>query len=216
MSEGWTLVTGGAVRLGSAICDELEAAGHRILAHTRNTPVKGRESLAGDFSTPDTLREFLRRLEEYEVHYLVNNVGNYETDSALASPVQTWMNLFQVNFFAPLALIQACRPHLKAVVNIGTAGLTHFSGETYASPYHMSKHSLYGLTLSLAKELASEKVRVNMVSPGVLENSVDKGRKKIPLGRFGKTREVARAVRFLIEQEYVTGQNIEVAGGYKL
>jgi len=213
---GWTLVTGGAKRLGADICNELSLAGHRVLTHYRKTPVADGEFIQGDFSTPRSVDEFLERLQKYEIHYLVNNVGNYETDSALNSSMEVWRSLYQTNFFAPLAIIRSLAPQLKAVVNIGTAGMNHFSGETYASPYHFSKHSLYCLTMSLAKELAEKGVRVNMVSPGVLDNSIDKSNRQMPMGREGRTEEVARAVRYLLGEEYITGQNLDVAGGWKL
>ena len=76
------------------------------------------------------------------------------------------------------------------------------------------------LTKTLAKELAPYKVRVNMVSPGLLENAVDLAENlpKMPMKRAGKLDEVAKAVAFLLDpsNEYITGQNLEVAGAARL
>ncbi len=74
------------------------------------------------------------------------------------------------------------------------------------------------LTKSLAKELAASNVRVNMVSPGQLDISVDKPNPAaLPMQRLGTAEETARVVAFLLEKgQYITGQNIEVAGGLGL
>jgi len=225
MSKGWTLVTGAAKRVGADIARELASAGHKIIVHYKTSEDLAKklvqelgsdsQMIQGDFTTPESTQEFIGKLPS-DIHYLVNNVGNYDTSSALESPLEMWRDLYQTNFFAPLALIQALAPSLKALVNLGNAGLNHKNIGSYASPYLHTKYSLYCLTISLAKELAEQKVRVNMVSPGVLENSVDKKDRRVPFGRWGTNDEIARAVRFLLEEEYITGQNLEVAGGYKL
>ena len=87
--------------------------------------------------------------------------------------------------------------------------------------YFVSKIGLLALTRSLAAAYAERNIRVNMVSPGQLDNSVDLpppdeiGR-TVPLGRAGALDEVAQAVAYLLDAAYVTGANIDVAGGYRL
>ena len=76
------------------------------------------------------------------------------------------------------------------------------------------------LTKSLARALGPQNVRVNMVSPGQLENSVDlpeNVREVVPLGRAGTLEDVASTVLFLLQPDsYINGVNIDVAGGYRL
>lgn len=235
----WTLVTGGAKRLGAAICEELASAGHSIVVHHNKsfkeaevvvTACKSRgvhaEAIQGDFSTPENvelfIKEYVKRFGD-DTQTLVNNVGNYIILPAAQTSVTQWRDVYQTNFFAPLALIEALLPSLKkhqgSIVNVGTTGLCK-GAHSNAAAYMATKQSLFFLTQTLAKELAPFQVRVNMVSPGVLDIAVDASShlQKIPMQRLGSVDEVARVVKFLIESQngYITGQNIEVAGGFGL
>jgi 3-oxoacyl-[acyl-carrier protein] reductase len=77
------------------------------------------------------------------------------------------------------------------------------------------------LTRSLAAAYGEQQIRVNMVSPGQLDNSIDlpppdEIEAWVPLGRAGSLQEIAQAVEYLLEANYVTGANIDVSGGYRL
>ena len=83
----------------------------------------------------------------------------------------------------------------------------------------MTKQGLWMLTVSLAQELAPFGVRVNMVSPGYLDIAVDlPSANQLPMQRPGYSFEVARVISFLIDpkSQYITGQNVEVSGGFSL
>ena len=84
-----------------------------------------------------------------------------------------------------------------------------------STAYHIAKGGLLSLSRALAEELARFSVRVNMVSPGKMENSVDLEGTSFPMGRPATFAEVARVVLFFLEgkNDYLTGQNVEVAGG---
>lgn len=237
--KAWTLVTGGAKGLGSSICQELSNCGHNVLIHY-NTSEKeahdlkeslvklGRlaECVQGDFSSQKTLKDFIKKVssEFYDIAFLVNNVGEYSLGSFLDSANEQCLNLFQTNFHAPLccckALIPSIKIHRGAIINIGVAGVNHIPADTYSSVYTSTKLALWMATKSLAKELASFGVRVNMVSPGILDNAIDlqQNLHAIPMGRPGKLSEVAKVVAFLLDanSSYITGQNIEIAGGVRL
>lgn len=234
----WTLVTGGAKRLGATICRTLAKQGHPIVVHYHTSYAEAlevvescrqlgvrAECIQGDFSSPESTlqfaQEFLNRFST--VNNLINNVGNYLVKSALNTPSKEWQELFQVNFHAPVVLIQALIPAIKEsqgnILNIGVSGLNTLRANQHTTAYSMTKMCLLMLTRSLAKELASANVRVNMVSPGQLEISVDKPNDPAAMlmHRFGTTEELAQVVAFLLEKgQYITGQNIEVAGGFGL
>ena len=232
----WTLVTGGAKGLGAQICLTLAELGLPILLHYRSSEAEAAnvieacrqlgveaEKIQGDFSTETSTQEFVGRLQRFHVSNLINNVGNYLIKSALETSEEEWKDLFQINFQAPLALIRSLISSIKeaqgSIVNIGVAGLNTIRADTYCTAYSMSKLSLWMLTKSLAKELASSLVRVNMVSPGHMENSVDlPDLFSLPMKRPVSLKEVAGVVLFLLAKENrdVTGQNIEVAGGQRL
>lgn len=105
------------------------------------------------------------------------------------------------------------------IVNIGVAGCQLLQAEPVATDYFVSKTALLALTRSLALALADRKVRVNMISPGQLVSSIGELDGKpghVPMGRDGEFDDIIRALDYLEGSDYVTGANIEVAGGYKL
>lgn len=235
----WCLVTGGAKNLGETLCLALAREGYSVVVHYRNSHEEALqivkkckdfqlkvECLQGDFSSVESTQQFIdtykQRFPETEV--LINNVGNYFLGSSLKNTQSDWYELFQINLHAPYLLIRNLLPSLKkcqgSIINIGVAGLNGLHADVYSTAYTITKSSLLMLTKSLALELAPEQVRVNMVSPGYLETAIDlpKDLSKIPMHRPGKNEEVADAVLFLLSDKahYITGQNIEIAGGTRL
>lgn len=235
----WTLVTGGAKGLGAEICKRLAEREHNILVHyntslnsaeetvkyCRKYGVKA-EMIHGDFSSETSVEKFTTELQAgYDsISVLINNVGNYSNKPLLETSYEEWQTLMQVNFLAPMMLIGKLLPGIKSaqgsIINIGVSGLTAMRSNISNTAYGMTKLNLWMATRSLAKDLACENVRVNMVSPGQLENSVDRpaDQKRLPMQRLGTLQEVAGTVAYLLNKEsaYITGQNIEVAGGLGL
>ena len=108
-----------------------------------------------------------------------------------------------------------------SIVNIGYSGLGALSSSPDNLGYVVSKTGLLLVTKTLADQLGPSGIRVNMVSPGQLDISVDVPddfADEVPLGRAGTVVDVASAVSWLASDaaSYVTGQNLEVAGGYML
>lgn len=214
------LVTGAAKGLGTTIAKRLSEEGYDLLLQYRTEPGAYPGTwIQGDFSTPESTKEFVERIpKKHEIVGVVNNVGHYITSSALQTSAEEFSTLFQANFFAPLEIVRALQESLEVVVNIGTAGVTHFKAEHFSAAYFLSKQSLYSLTLCLARELAPRGIRVNMVSPGIMVNSVEGKERPIPMGRLIELEEVAEQVAHLFTDacRSITGQNIEVSGGFKL
>ncbi len=236
---GWALITGAAKKLGAEISRTLAQRGHNIVIHFRSSEKEALEvakecqsfgvetiCIQGDFSTVESTKKFiaayLKKCPASEI--LVNNVGNYILKPLTATDVEEWMDLYQTNLNTPFMLTQALLPSLKkahgSIINIGVAGARNFRANVNAPAYVSSKQALWSMTLSLAKELASCQVRVNMVSPGYLEDAIDlpDDPATLPMGRAAKYREVALAVAFLLNQDskYITGQNLEIAGAVGL
>jgi NAD(P)-dependent dehydrogenase (short-subunit alcohol dehydrogenase family) len=229
------LITGAAQGLGAEIALELARRGYSLLLHYRKSADKVEEvalwcrewgvqveTIQGDFSSSERTDDFIGRLEEKKdrIQGLVNNVGQYFVGSFAQTSSVTWRTLFESNLHAPYALITCLLPSIKKaqgrIVNVGTSGLKSERGSILAPAYRTSKMGLAYLTLSLSKELARDGVTVNMVSPGYMENSVDlPDSKSLPMQRPASLLEVAKMVAFFFEKEadYITGQNIEVAGG---
>lgn len=238
------LVTGSARRLGREIALRLAAAGYFTFVHYLGSKreaeavlraiVKagGRGALVrgdlGDAAEVESLalsvRAGLKTMGARRLDVLVNNVGVYKTGPLLDFSADDFEAVLQTNLSGAFRLIQALAtliPKGGSIVNIGYAGVESLSGSTHNTAYLISKTGLLVLTKSLAQALGAEGVRVNMVSPGILSNSVelpDNPADFVPMRRLGTVAEVADAVEFLVGDgaRYVTGVNLDVAGGYHL
>ncbi|MEI8366317.1 MAG: SDR family NAD(P)-dependent oxidoreductase [Parachlamydiaceae bacterium] len=235
----WTLVTGGAKGLGAEICQALAAEGRSVLVHYHTSqPEADRiaeacrqhgvdaEAICGDFSSLQSTALFIKECHNTfpQIENLINNVGNYLVKPGSETTPEEWNSLFQTNLNAPFALCQAFLPSLRqctgSIINIGVTGVNNIHADVQRTAYMATKMGLWMVTKSLARELASAHVRVNMVSPAYLENAVDlpSNLAKLPMGRPAAFSDVLAAIAFLLRKEnaYITGQNIEVGGGIGL
>lgn len=234
------LVTGSARRLGRAIALNLAGQGFYTFIHYRNSRREaeaalrallkrgGRGSLIqGDLASASDIRRMVAevRKETGRLDVLVNNVGLYKPGPLLRYSPEDFEATLQINLSACFRLIQAALPLFPKtggnIVNIGYAGIENLTGTMHNTAYLISKSGLFILTKSLAQALGLRRIRVNMVSPGILSNSVElPGRPDdwIPLRRLGEVRDVAAAVAFLVGEnaDYITGVNLDVSGGYHL
>lgn len=234
----WVLITGAARKLGRKIALAL-AKDYAIAIHYKDSKREAEELqrqiqdqggaarvIFGDFSSAQSLEDFLLRYksEFTATKALINNASSYLFGSFLTTERKEAEDLLRCNFFAPYTLSQSLSSQLIAengsIINIGVAGVNHLLSDMRTSFYSLSKLSLWMLTKSLAKELAPHKVRVNMVSPGYMEETIDhpKDLNQIPMKRLGSHEGIVRAIEFLLDpkNDYITGQNIEVSGGVRL
>jgi NAD(P)-dependent dehydrogenase (short-subunit alcohol dehydrogenase family) len=233
------VVTGGARRLGRHLCLTLAARGSDVVILYRSSEEEARalvqeiaatgrraRARAVDVSVESEVAAAFSEIARAEgrVDLLLNNVGNYNPQDVTRLTPAVWDATLASNLsgayyccFHALALM----PAGGNIINIGMAGLEGIRANTRGADYYVSKTGLLSLTRSLAVGYASRSIRVNMVSPGQLDNSVDLPSPDeigltVPLGRTGELRDVAQAVEYLLEATYVTGANIDVAGGYRL
>jgi 3-oxoacyl-[acyl-carrier protein] reductase len=233
------VVTGGARRLGRHLCESLSSRGYDVvilygasaaeaqsLAQSIAAAGRRARSLAvnvGDERQVAAVFEDIGR-HERRVDLLVNNVGNYNPQHVTALTPQVWdatlaSNLSGAYYCCYHAL--ELMVHGGNIINIGTAGLDGLRANVHGTDYYVSKTGLLVLTRALASAYAARNIRVNMVSPGHLENSIDRPppgeiRAWVPLGRAGSLDDIANAVDYLLGAAYVTGVNIDVSGGYRL
>lgn len=235
------LVTGAAKRTGRGLALALARAGADVVVHygrsrqeadsaVAEITALGRRGLAvsADLARPGEAERLVEAALERagRLDVLVNNVGNYPLGDPLGLTPDEFRATLETNLTAPYALIRAARPALAAagsghVVNLGYAGVEHLVANTRAMAYQISKAGLLVLTRSLAQALGPEGIRVNMISPGHIDNSVDLPadiQNHVPLGRPARVDDIAGALLFLLSPAgaYITGANLEVAGGYRL
>jgi pteridine reductase len=235
------LITGGAKRVGAAICRKLHAQGANLVVHYRSSLKEAQELqddlnnnrpgsvtlVQADLLDINMLPDFVDRVTERfgRLDGLVNNASSFFSTPLGQCTTEAWDDLVGSNLMAPLFLSQAAAPYLKlqqgCIVNIIDIHADR-PLKNYVI-YSAAKGGLVSLTKSLALELAPE-IRVNGVSPGPIlwpENGEwrdDAARQHIIsrtlLKRTGEPEDIAKTVRFLIaDAPYITGQIIAVDGG---
>jgi NAD(P)-dependent dehydrogenase (short-subunit alcohol dehydrogenase family) len=188
----------------------------------------------GDFSSELETSQLLDKAAEAlgsDIDVVINNASMFEHDDLDTLSLDSFQRHMQANCFAPMQLTAALSKKIKerrskgeevtgCVINILDQKLYNPNPDHIS--YTASKYALMGMTDTLARGLASDGIRVNAVSPGfVLDNVGDgltgdnlkKAQSCSPLGRGPSPKDVAEAVRYLIQASSVTGQIIYVDGG---
>jgi NAD(P)-dependent dehydrogenase (short-subunit alcohol dehydrogenase family) len=239
MSAPVAVVTGGAKRLGRHLCEVLAARGYRVVVVYRSSADEAQTlvttiTAAGgsaraeqaDISSQSDVQRLFEGIaaREGRVDLLINNVGNYNPQDVTALDPDAWDATMGANLSgAYYCCYHALRlmPDGGQIISIGMAGLEGIRANRRGTDYFVSKTGLLVLTRALAAGYANRQIRVNMVSPGQLENSIDLPPPErlavvVPQGRAGTLADIIQAVTYLLDATYVTGANIDVAGGYRL
>jgi NAD(P)-dependent dehydrogenase (short-subunit alcohol dehydrogenase family) len=157
---------------------------------------------------------------------LVNNVGAFFFAPLDNTSFDDWDRVLKSNLFSCFYLCKAALPvlrgHGSAIVNLGLSPLDRIRGAPNVGAYSVAKAGVLVLTRTLAVEEASHGVRINCVSPGLIDNGHLPGEQKqwmearVPMGRLGTIDEVAQAVVFLVSDSasYISGANVSVSGGW--
>ncbi|RUW34880.1 MULTISPECIES: SDR family NAD(P)-dependent oxidoreductase [unclassified Mesorhizobium] len=239
------IVTGASRGIGHAIVRLFAEAGWRIITCSRRPfdavrcPWEsGPEdhvviNLADRANLPAAVAELKVRLGGRPLHALINNAGispkadTGERLTSLDTPIETWMEVFHVNFLAPILLarglfdeLAAARGSVINVTSIVGSRVHPFAGTAYAT----SKAALAALTREMAADFARHGVRVNAIAPGEIRTDIlspgteERLQPLIPMGRIGEPEEVARVAYFLCSDaaSYVTGQELAINGGQTL
>jgi NAD(P)-dependent dehydrogenase (short-subunit alcohol dehydrogenase family) len=243
-----TIITGGTRGIGAATAIRLAEAGHDLTLAYRQDGSAAEQTAA--LAHAAGARCVLAKVDVTDEHAverlfaiavdqlgrvtgLVNNAGATVHIGDLAdTPVRLIRRVIDVNLVGVILCARQASTIMSvsrggyggAIVNVSSAAATLGSAHEYVH-YAAAKAAVEALTVGLAKELASEQIRVNAVAPGTIRTSIhaaagDPGRpdrvaRNIPLGRAGEPEEVAPAIAWLLgpEAAYVTGAVLRVAGG---
>ena len=244
LNQKVVLITGGAKRVGAAICRELHACGAQIMIHYKTSTTEARALQAelnlqransvaiiqGDLLNmavlPSLIHETVKHFGKLDV--LINNASSYYATEIGAITEDNWHDLMGSNLKAPMFLAQAAAAELRknhgCIVNITDMHIER-PKKGYVV-YSVAKAGLVTLTKSLAHELSPE-VRVNAVAPGPVQwpennpqfDEVYRQRviSQTLLKKIGEPNDIAKAVKFLVaDAPFITGHVLAVDGGRSL
>ncbi len=235
------LVTGGTKGIGKGIAKVLLENGYEVaLNYDRDEraametqrefnmlgycPVLMKADVANEQAVRSMFAEFYRTYDRLDL--LVNNAGISVVKVIQETTLQDFNRLFGVNMLGTFLCSKEAASRMVyerrgCIVNI--ASIWGEVGASCETVYSATKGAVIAFTKALAKELAPSRVRVNSVSPGVIDTDMNAHltepeledlMQSIPLERMGQPDEIGKAVLYLAEAEYVTGENISVGGGF--
>lgn len=233
------LVTGASRGIGAAVAVALAKSGADVAVnfHERAGEAEavcekigklGRRGIAiqADVSQSAAVRQMVERAEKElgNVSVLVNNAGIAKQQRIEDISEEDWNRIIDTNLKSTFLVTQAVLPHMRQqhwgrIINISSVAAQ--TGGVVGPHYAASKAGMIGLTHSLANLLAKEGITVNAIAPALIETEMVTSNPKaspayIPVGRFGTSDEVASVAVLLATNGYITGQTINVNGGWYL
>jgi len=231
------LVTGASRGIGKSIALALANAGCQVAVNYVQQSVAAEEvrsaiekldrraiTIQADVSVPADVERLVSETERHlgEVEILVNNAGIAETKPIAEITLEDWERILRVNLTSAFLVTQRVIPNMRKrrwgrIINLSSVAAQ--TGGVIGPHYATSKAGLIGLTHSYAGLLAKEGITANAIAPALLATDMVTGNpnastEKIPLGYFGHPDEAGSAAVLLARSDYITGQTINVNGGW--
>jgi len=239
------LVTGGSRGIGKGIAVRLAQEGARIAIAYRSNKMAAQQTLRQlqasgadcvavetDISEPGRAEQLVQAVADRygRLDIVVNNVGDFRWGALADCSLEEWNSIFASNLSSVVYVSRAALPHMRRgrwgrIINMGAVGAERAFGQAKISAYAAAKAAVVALSRSLALEEAKNGITVNVVNPSSIDEkelSLNEARRmrdaRFPIGRPPTVEDVAAAVAFFAsdEAEYVTGQVVNVSGGWML
>lgn len=232
------LVTGSAKRLGQALLLALAERGLNVVVHYRNSREEAEATaaaaeelgvrailVAADLAVEEETQSLFARIrEEYgRLDVLIHNASNLEFAPLLSLSWEQW----QAGLEPLHAAFLCCREALKLmqhqaygrIINITDSSAERIYAAENNTPYRIGKSGILLVTKSLAASVKGEKVTINAIAPGTLNDSQTRPETdKIPAGRYAGYQDVIQVMDFLLDERssYISGASLKVSGGWDL
>lgn len=235
------IVTGGAKGIGAEIVRTLAENGYIVILNYNNSKVQAEELknemlqkgfnievVKADVSNRNevnSLIEFaIKRFKKIDI--LVNNAGISLEGLFTDVSEEMWQKIINVNLNSVFNCTQEVLKYMikeKSGRIINISSIWGETGASYEVAYSTTKAAINGMTKALAKEVGLSNIRVNAIAPGIINTDMNSRlsyeeleqiKEQIPLNRIGNTKDIARCVKWLVEDEYTTGQIISINGGW--
>ena len=235
------IVTGGSRGIGRAIAKLLAESNITVIACYNKSEEKAIELknelksenididiISGDVSKREDCKKIVDyAIEKYgKIDVLVNNAGISTANLFTEITDEEWNQTINVNLNSAFYMTQEVSRHMikdhsGCIINISS--IWGMVGASCEVAYSVSKAGIDGMTKALAKELGPSNIRVNSIAPGYIDTDMnskinEKDVKEVidetPLGKIGKPEDVAKCTKWLVEDEFVTGQVISISGGW--
>ena len=235
------LITGASKGIGRKIAEILAIDNYTIIANYNNSEkeaIELKRKIEEQGKTLDiykadiTDQKQCKKLVEYvikkykKIDVLINNAGIDKSQLITEVTKEDWDNIINTNLYSAFIMCQETVHNMiqnKKGCIINISSIWGQVGASMEVVYSISKAGMDGLTKSLAKELGPSGIRVNSIAPGFIDTDMNKIynkeeitqiKEEIPLQKIGETIDIAKCVKWLIEDEYTTGQVISINGGW--
>lgn len=235
------IVTGGSRGIGKAIVEMLARLGVKVVLNYRTSEEKAKQikkELEQEgcqveiFKADVSKKEEAKKLVEFankelgDIDILINNAGIAQYKLFTDLTEEDWNTMIANNlnsvFYMTQEVVKSMISRKQGCI-INISSIDAITGASCEVHYSVAKAGVDGMTKALAKELAPSNIRVNSIAPGAIMTDMNRElsyedikivEQEIPMGRFGKPEDVAKCVKWLIEDEYTTGQVISPNGGW--
>ena len=235
------IVTGGSRGIGAEIVKTLANENYKVILNYNNSKEQAEkiqqelleqgkqiEIIKADVSKKEEAEKLIQfSLNKFnKIDVLINNAGISQEGLFTDVTEEEWQKIMNINLNSVFYCTQQALKYMIQEQQGCIINISSIWGETGAScevAYSATKAAINGMTKALAKEVGPSNIRVNAIAPGIIDTDMNRNltteeleqiKEQIPLNKIGKAIDIAKCVKWLIEDEYTTGQIISINGGW--
>ncbi len=235
------VVTGGSRGIGAQIVKTLANENYKVILNYNNSKEQAekiQQELLEQGNEIEIIKADVSKREETEkliqfainkfnkIDVLINNAGISQEGLFTDVTEEEWQKIINTNLNSVFYCNQQALKYMIQEQQGCIINISSIWGETGAScevAYSTTKAAINGMTKALAKEVGPSNIRVNAIAPGIIDTDMNRNltneeleqiKEQIPLNKIGKALDIAKCVKWLIEDEYTTGQIISINGGW--